>query len=83
MHIHSADPFSLSCLAAATLRAACCSMTKQQIAAVDAAASLGLIGPADGAAIAAEQRALLQRHEIDFAAALSANGETNSASSGQ
>jgi hypothetical protein len=47
------------------LRAALISMTEQQIAAVDVAVMLCFLGPADGAAIAAEQRLLPQRLEID------------------
>src|SRR4029077_712597 len=47
------------------LRVARISMTEQQIAAVDVAAALRFLGPADRPAIAAEQRILPERFEID------------------
>src|SRR5947209_6578793 len=40
-------------------------MTEEQIAAIEAARLLGVLGPAHGAAVTSQRSALLQRREID------------------
>ena len=57
-------------------------MTEQQIAAVDVATVFCFLGPANGPAIAAEQR-VCRSISRSTCCATSAKGETNSASSGQ
>src|SRR6187549_412652 len=63
MHIHCRIP--VSSMRPPALRAAWISVTEQQIAAVDVAMVFGFLGPADRPAIAAEQRILPQRLDID------------------